>query len=45
MIKVSTIDISTLVDFIKVHHVDPNWMSMQLPGGTYLGNAFMSIVP
>ncbi|KAI1375891.1 hypothetical protein F4677DRAFT_104573 [Hypoxylon crocopeplum] len=33
MIKVSTIDVFTLVDFIKAHQVEPNWMSMQLPGG------------
>ncbi|KAI8634848.1 hypothetical protein F5Y19DRAFT_127515 [Xylariaceae sp. FL1651] len=33
MIKVSTIDVPTLVDFIKAHNVEPNWMSMQLPGG------------
>ncbi|KAI3337349.1 hypothetical protein HD806DRAFT_36568 [Xylariaceae sp. AK1471] len=33
MIKVSAIDVPTLVDFIKAHRVEPNWMSMQLPGG------------
>ncbi|KAI5926406.1 hypothetical protein F4810DRAFT_536512 [Camillea tinctor] len=33
MIKVSTIDIHTLVNFIKAHNVEPNWMLMQLPGG------------
>ncbi|KAI2639905.1 hypothetical protein GGS26DRAFT_292106 [Hypomontagnella submonticulosa] len=33
MIKVSTMDVSTLVEFIKNHHVEPNWMLMQLPGG------------
>lgn len=33
MIKVSSIDVTTLVEFIKTHHVEPNWMSMQLPGG------------
>ncbi|KAI1641054.1 hypothetical protein F4809DRAFT_637178 [Biscogniauxia mediterranea] len=33
MIKVSTIDVHTLVNFIKAHNVEPNWMSMQLPGG------------
>ncbi|KAI1495589.1 hypothetical protein F5X99DRAFT_425929 [Biscogniauxia marginata] len=32
MIKVSTIDVHTLVNFIRAHNVEPNWMSMQLPG-------------
>ncbi|KAI0105497.1 hypothetical protein GGR51DRAFT_191015 [Nemania sp. FL0031] len=33
IIKVSTIDVTTLVEFIKVHKVEPDWMLMQLPGG------------
>ncbi|KAI8953970.1 hypothetical protein F4801DRAFT_575986 [Xylaria longipes] len=33
IIKVSAIDASILVDFIKTHKVEPNWMKMQLPGG------------
>ncbi|KAI1410144.1 hypothetical protein F5Y13DRAFT_77556 [Hypoxylon sp. FL1857] len=33
MIKVSTIDVPTLVEFIRAHQVEPNWMSMQLPNG------------
>ncbi|KAI1430571.1 hypothetical protein GGR50DRAFT_192334 [Xylaria sp. CBS 124048] len=33
IIKVSAIDVPTLVDFIKAHKVEPNWMLMQLPGG------------
>ncbi|CAJ2507018.1 Uu.00g082040.m01.CDS01 [Anthostomella pinea] len=33
MIKVSTIDVTTLIDFIRAHQIEPNWMSMQLPGG------------
>ncbi|KAI1768787.1 hypothetical protein GGR53DRAFT_352905 [Hypoxylon sp. FL1150] len=33
MIKVSNVDISVLVEFIRAHRVEPNWMSMQLPGG------------
>ncbi|KAI1330375.1 hypothetical protein F5Y16DRAFT_15979 [Xylariaceae sp. FL0255] len=33
MIKVSSIDIGTLVEFIKFNNVQPNWMFMQLPGG------------
>ena len=45
MIKVSTIDVATLVDFIRNHQVEPNWMLMQLPGGMYSGTAFTSISP
>ncbi|KAI1202521.1 hypothetical protein F5X97DRAFT_319205 [Nemania serpens] len=33
IIKVSAIDVPTLVEFIKAHRVEPNWMLMQLPGG------------
>ncbi|KAI0399940.1 hypothetical protein F4802DRAFT_528400 [Xylaria palmicola] len=33
IIKVSAIDVSTIVDFIKAHKVEPNWMMMQLPSG------------
>ncbi|KAI1815293.1 hypothetical protein GGS20DRAFT_584655 [Poronia punctata] len=33
IIKVSTIDVLTVVDFIKSHKIEPNWMLMQLPGG------------
>lgn len=33
IIKVSNLDIATLVEFIKTHNVEPNWLSMQLPGG------------
>ncbi|OTB07201.1 hypothetical protein M426DRAFT_318228 [Hypoxylon sp. CI-4A] len=33
IVKVSTIDVSVLVEFIKAHHVEPNWMAMQLPSG------------
>ncbi|KAJ2970074.1 hypothetical protein NUW58_g9808 [Xylaria curta] len=33
MIKASTIDVSLLVDFIKTHKVEPEWMLMQLPVG------------
>jgi hypothetical protein len=35
IIKVSAIDVATLVDFIKAHKVEPDWMLMQLPGGLY----------
>ncbi|KAI1128081.1 hypothetical protein F5Y10DRAFT_182661 [Nemania abortiva] len=33
IIKVSSIDVTTLVEFIKAHRVEPNWMLMQLPSG------------
>ncbi|KAI0194960.1 hypothetical protein F4808DRAFT_464367 [Astrocystis sublimbata] len=33
MIKVSAMDVPTLVEFIKAHKVEPNWMFMQLPSG------------
>jgi hypothetical protein len=35
IIKVSAIDVPTLVDFIRTHQIEPNWMLMQLPGGWY----------
>lgn len=34
MVKVSQMDVGVLVDFIKSHEVQPNWLLMQLPGGT-----------
>ncbi|KAI1808560.1 hypothetical protein F4811DRAFT_246438 [Daldinia bambusicola] len=43
IIKVSTIDVSTLVDFIKAHQVEPNWMSMQLPGGRNMNQCFGAV--
>ncbi|KAL2257950.1 hypothetical protein VTK26DRAFT_8928 [Humicola hyalothermophila] len=33
MVKVSQLDVGVLVDFIKSHGVQPNWLDMQLPGG------------
>ncbi|KAK0711482.1 hypothetical protein B0H67DRAFT_291491 [Lasiosphaeris hirsuta] len=33
MIKASHMDVTVLVNFIKLHDVEPDWMSMQLPGG------------
>lgn len=33
MIKVSRMDVTVLVDFIRSHNVQPDWLSMQLPGG------------
>lgn len=34
MIKVSHMDVGMLVDFAKRHDIHPDWMQMQLPGGT-----------
>jgi hypothetical protein len=36
MIKASRIDVESLVDFIKYHRIEPDWMSMQIPLGTYM---------
>ncbi|KAK3375104.1 hypothetical protein B0H63DRAFT_267268 [Podospora didyma] len=33
MIKASNMDVAVLVDFIKLHQIQPNWLAMQLPGG------------
>ncbi|KAL1878814.1 hypothetical protein VTK73DRAFT_7467 [Phialemonium thermophilum] len=33
MIKVSHIDVDTLVDFVKRHEIYPQWLLMQLPSG------------
>ena len=33
IIKLSQLDVGVLVDFIKSHGIQPNWMHMQLPGG------------
>jgi hypothetical protein len=33
MIKLSQLDVGVLVDFVKAHEIQPNWMHMQLPGG------------
>ncbi|KAL2017686.1 hypothetical protein VTK56DRAFT_1846 [Thermocarpiscus australiensis] len=33
MVKVSQMDVGVLVDFIKSHGIQPNWLLMQLPGG------------
>jgi hypothetical protein len=35
MIKVSHMDVSTLVDFVKHHDIAPDWLEMQLPGGRF----------
>ncbi|XXH04856.1 hypothetical protein Hte_011278 [Hypoxylon texense] len=43
MIKVSTVDVATLVDFIRAHRVEPNWMSMQLPGGRNMNQCFGAV--
>ncbi|KAI2615469.1 hypothetical protein GGR54DRAFT_290824 [Hypoxylon sp. NC1633] len=43
MIKVSTIDVSSLVEFIKAHRVEPRWMSMQLPVGRNMNQCFGAV--
>ncbi|KAI2642598.1 hypothetical protein GGS21DRAFT_181006 [Xylaria nigripes] len=43
IIKVSAIDVPTLVDFIKAHKVQPNWMLMQLPGGRNMSQCFGAV--
>ncbi|RYP34301.1 hypothetical protein DL767_004295 [Monosporascus sp. MG133] len=40
MIKTSTIDIATLVEFIKMHNVEPAWLMMQMPGGRNMSECF-----
>ncbi|KAI1393917.1 uncharacterized protein F4822DRAFT_424380 [Hypoxylon trugodes] len=45
MIKNSTIDVPTLVEFIKAHQVRPDWMMMQLPSGAYSRTAFSEYIP
>ncbi len=35
MIKVSHMDVGTLVDFVKYHDIAPDWMEMQLPSGRF----------
>ncbi|KAI0455515.1 hypothetical protein F5B21DRAFT_513996 [Xylaria acuta] len=43
IIKVSAIDVPTLVDFIKAHKVEPNWMLMQLPGGRNMSQCVRAV--
>ncbi|KAI0013623.1 hypothetical protein F4779DRAFT_344513 [Xylariaceae sp. FL0662B] len=43
MIKASKIDISTLVEFIRAHHVTPEWMVMQLPGGRNMQQCYNAV--
>ncbi|AEO57993.1 hypothetical protein MYCTH_2304906 [Thermothelomyces thermophilus ATCC 42464] len=33
MIKLSPLDVGVLVDFVRSHGIQPDWMHMQLPGG------------
>jgi hypothetical protein len=35
MIKVSHLDVGTLVEFVKYHDISPDWLEMQVPGGTF----------
>ncbi|KAI9166411.1 hypothetical protein HJFPF1_02512 [Paramyrothecium foliicola] len=36
IIKTSHVDVGALVQFIKNHHIEPDWMSMQIPLGRNL---------
>jgi hypothetical protein len=33
MIKLSQLDVGVLVDFVKSHGIQPDWLHMQLPSG------------
>ncbi|KAK3901046.1 hypothetical protein C8A05DRAFT_16717 [Staphylotrichum tortipilum] len=33
MIKLSQLDVNVLVNFVKAHGIQPDWLHMQLPGG------------
>ncbi|KAJ2899879.1 hypothetical protein MKZ38_002746 [Zalerion maritima] len=37
IIKASSIDVGILVDLVKSHNVEPQWLSMQVPNGRNLG--------
>ncbi|TGJ82003.1 hypothetical protein E0Z10_g6765 [Xylaria hypoxylon] len=43
IIKVSAIDVPTLVEFIKAHNVVPSWMLMQLPGGRNMNQCVRAV--
>ncbi|KAH9900387.1 hypothetical protein F4778DRAFT_139013 [Xylariomycetidae sp. FL2044] len=43
IIKVSSVDVHTLVEFIKSHNIEPNWMSMQLPNGRNMNQCFGAV--
>lgn len=35
MIKLSELDVGVLVNLVKSHGIQPDWMHMQLPGGKF----------
>ncbi|KAK4123091.1 hypothetical protein N657DRAFT_447265 [Parathielavia appendiculata] len=37
MIKLSQVDVGVLVDFVKSHGIEPDWLHMQLPSGRTMG--------
>ncbi|KAK4099048.1 hypothetical protein N658DRAFT_203606 [Parathielavia hyrcaniae] len=37
MIKLSQVDVGDLVDFVKSHGIEPDWLRMQLPSGRTMG--------
>ena len=43
MIKVSHMDVNTLVEFVKYHDISPDWLEMQLPGGRSPNNPATSL--
>jgi hypothetical protein len=44
MIKTSRLDIETLAMFVKANQVRPDWMSMQIPLGTWSSSASAKLV-
>ncbi|RYP17338.1 hypothetical protein DL767_010036 [Monosporascus sp. MG133] len=43
IIKVSNLDVATIVEFIRAHNVEPNWFLMQLPGGRNMNQCFGAV--
>ncbi|RYP93408.1 hypothetical protein DL770_000451 [Monosporascus sp. CRB-9-2] len=43
IIKVSNLDVATIVEFIRAHNVEPNWWLMQLPGGRNMNQCFGAV--
>lgn len=42
IIKLSQLDVGVIVDFIKSHGIQPDWLHMQLPGGRHYSSAVLS---
>ncbi|KAI1312116.1 hypothetical protein F5Y03DRAFT_264584 [Xylaria venustula] len=43
IIKVSAIDVPTLVEFIRAHNIVPDWLEMQLPGGRNMNHCVRAV--